>query len=275
MRKLFLFSLTVLLSLSFSLCQNKREQQTLPYIGLAKFADGIRHWELYSEIRSNERYDTSDVIGIAQNLLNYQNDDGGWPKNIDWLAIIDPDSVTGNLSERYRQSTYDNRNIFPQIEYLSAVYDYTGGENYRKAAEKGFRYILNTQYPGGGWRGWDADALTFNDDVMTGILNLLLDVKTGRSIYSWIDSSLRKELIVAYEKGLQVVLKCQIELNGVKTAWCQQHDPRTYEPVQGRSYEHPSITARESSDIVLFLMRIEPHEPEVDRAIGAAVAWFR
>jgi hypothetical protein len=120
MRKATFLSLFFLIVLICS-CRNNQEQQAIPYINLSKFANGIHHWELYSEIRPEERFDTTDFIGIANNLLNYQNDDGGWPKNIDWLAKPDPDSVINNLSERYRQSTCDNRNTFLQIEYLSVV----------------------------------------------------------------------------------------------------------------------------------------------------------
>lgn len=269
-KKLLIF---ISISLIFVAC-NYSEKAEYKYVDLSKFSDGIHHWELYSPIRSGERLDSSDITGIADNLLAYQNGDGGWPKNIDWLAKLDPDSVINNLSERYRRSTYDNRNIYPQVEYLSAVYKQTENEKYRTAAEKGFQYILNTEYPTGGWRGWDADVITFNDDVMTGIMDLLLDVKKGDEIYDWLSSEMRNKLLNAYERGVEVILKCQIKINGKKTAWCQQHDFKTYEPVQGRAYEHPSVTARESCDIILFLMRIEEPDSSVIWAIESAVAWL-
>ncbi len=250
-------------------------QPTYQYIDLSKFEDGIHHWDLYSRIRSVERLDTADIRGIADNLLAYQNADGGWPKNIDWLCTLPADSVLGDLSERYRQSTYDNRNVYPQIEYLSSVYQQTGEKKYKIAAEKGFAYILQTENPTGGWRGWDADVITFNDDVMTGIMDLLLDVKLHHTKYDGLPTPLRQKLLAAYERGLQVILKCQVEINGQKTAWCQQHDFETYLPVQGRAYEHPSVTARESCDIILFLMRIEPADTAVKNAIEAAVSWLK
>ncbi|MDA3879288.1 MAG: pectate lyase [Prolixibacteraceae bacterium] len=262
------------LSIIISSCTNQANENNIPYIDLSGFEDGIHHWELYSEIRSNERLDTNDVIGIADNLLAYQNEDGGWPKNIDWLAKITPDSVINSLTERYQRSTFDNRNTFPQIEYLAAVYHYSKIEKYKTAALKGFNYILETQFPGGGWRGWDAPAITFNDDVMTGIMKLLLDVKTEKEIYDWLDNTTRQKLVSAYKKGLLVILKSQIEVDGTKTAWCQQHDPLTYQPVQGRSYELPSITVRESSDVVLFLMEIPNPDQPVKEAIRSAVEWF-
>ncbi len=259
---------------SMAACTHQPQTKTYTYIDLSKFEDGIHHWNLYSRIRSGERFDTIDIVGIADNLLAYQNEDGGWPKNIDWLAKLDPDTVISDLSVHYRQSTFDNRNIFPQIEYLSAVYGQTGDEKYRAGAEKGFQYILNTEYPAGGWRGWDADVITFNDDVMTGIMYLLLDVKTNDPNYGWLKPEMHDKLLAAYERGLQVILKCQVEINGEKTAWCQQHDFNTYAPVQGRKYEHPSVTARESCDIILFLMRIEQPDSAIVEAIESSVAWL-
>ena len=266
----FLFLIVSFLSFS---CGKQKEIKG-HYINLSKFEDGIHHWNLYSRIRSDDRLDTNNVVGIGDNLLAYQNDDGGWPKNIDWLAKLNPDSVKAGLDERYRQSTFDNRNIFPQIEYLSAVYLQTGQLKYKIGAERGFQYILDCEYSKGGWRGWDANVVTFNDDVMTGIMNLLLDVKQQHEHYNWLSVAYQEELLQAYNRGLNVILKSQIVINGVKTAWCQQHDFETYEPVQGRAYEHPSVTARESCDVILFLMRIENPDDSIKNAIISAMNWL-
>ncbi|MBN1950276.1 MAG: pectate lyase [Bacteroidales bacterium] len=254
---------------------NQPAEPKFSYIDLSKFEDGIHHWELYSRIRTTERLDTADITGIAGNLLAYQNDDGGWPKNIDWLAKLDPDSVIRDLDEHYRKSTFDNRNTFPQIEYLAKVYQQTGEEKYLTGAEQGFHYILDTEYPNGGWRGWDADVITFNDEVMTGVMNLLLDISINDPAYEWLSGQLRDSLMAAYKRGLDVILKCQVEIKGKKTGWCQQHDFSTYAPAQGRTYEHPSVTANESCDIILFLMRLENPEPLVSNAIESAVQWLK
>jgi PelA/Pel-15E family pectate lyase len=247
---------------------------SLPYISLEKFSDGIHHWDLFSTIKDYKRLDTSDVIGIADNLVAYQNEDGGWPKNIDWLAILNADSVKGSLSDRYRESTFDNRNIFPQVEYLSKVYFYSGVEKFRQSALQGFKYILAAQNESGGWIGSDVDAITFNDDVMTGTMGILLDIMYNKEWFDWIEPELRNQLKTSFNEALSVTLKCQIKVNGVKSAWCQQHDHKTLEPVQARSYELPSITARESTDVVLFLMRIKNPGDSIIDAIESAVQWF-
>jgi len=70
------------------------------------------------------------------------------------------------------------------------------------------------------------------------------------------------------------VLKCQYVLNGKKTAWCQQHDEKTFEPRPARSYEIPSLTAAESVGVVRFLMRLDKPSKEVIQAVQDAVAWL-
>ncbi len=271
----YYYSLGVIcLCILFS-CVPEKSKQDLQYINLSGFDDGIHHWNLYSKIKSKERLDSANIIAIANQLLAYQNSDGGWPKNIDWLACLHPDSVINQLSPRYRQSTFDNRNIYPQIEYLSKAYLQTHNEAYKAAAEKGFEYILNTENPNGGWRGWDANVITFNDEVMTGIMNLLLDVQEKKPYYKWIHKPLYHQLEEAYNRGLETILDCQVDINGEKTAWCQQHDFITHKPTQGRAYEHPSVTARESCDVILFLMRIENPDKRVQNAIRSSVNWLK
>lgn len=247
---------------------------TLPYINLSDFQDGIHHWMLFSPIRKYSRFDSSDIKGIADNLVAYQNQDGGWPKNIDWLAKLDADSVKMTLSERYRESTFDNQNIYPQIEYLSKVYYYTGDIKYRNSVLSGLKYIINMQHRKGGWKGSDVDAITFNDGVMTGTMNLLMNILNGEEYYNWLSKDIKEKIRLAFNKALSTTLQCQIEVEGVKTAWCQQHDHNSFEPVKARSYELPSITARESTDVILFLMKIKNPEDSVVESIESAIAWF-
>ena len=77
------------------------------------FRDGIHHWNLEHKERSYQRYSPEQYVEIADNFIAYQNEDGGWPKNIDWLAKLPTDSVKAALKESYRRSTMDNRNTFP------------------------------------------------------------------------------------------------------------------------------------------------------------------
>lgn len=254
-------------------CGNTPQKQ-LPELSIDGFLDGIHHWNLEHETRDYLRLETTQVREIADNLIAYQNSDGGWPKNLDLLGVMNTDSAKAALSDRYRESTLDNRNTFPQIEYLAQVYTLSGELKYGEAAERGVRYILDTQNTSGGWRGWDVDAITFNDEVTTGAMDLMYRIHTHEEPYAWVSPELTAEAKTSFERALDVTLRCQIVVSGVKTAWCQQHDHITLEPVGARTYELPCITPNESSDVVLFLMSLPNPEQRVVDAVQSAVEWF-
>ncbi len=249
-------------------------QEKRTVFDLEPFEDSIHHWNMEHKTRNYNRYAPDQYAEIADNLMAYQNRDGGWAKNIDWLAILDPDSVMASLPEHYRQSTLDNTNIYPQIEYLADTYLLTGDEKYKPAILKGLDYLLATQKSNGGWRGWDVDAITFNDDVTNGTLQLFQYILQGDESFGWLESSMIERIRSAYERGIDVILRCQMVQNGVKTAWGQQHDNTTLVPVKARSYELPAITAHESCGVISLLMNMEHPTPEVIDAVDHAIAWL-
>lgn len=237
--------------------------------------DGIHHWNLLHPNRSYMRYAETDYEKIADNLIAYQNLDGGWLKNIDWLEVLNSDSVKATLNDFEKQSTLDNRNTFSQIEYLADTYVLTNKLKYRLAVEKGLDYLLDTQKENGGWRGWDVDAVTFNDDVTTGALELCRNILQGDKSFLWLDQKYLDKIKIAYTRGINLILKTQYIQNGVKTVWAQQYDNVTLEPVKARSFELPGLTAWESSNIVLLLMGIENPSNEIIQAVHDAVNWFK
>lgn len=237
--------------------------------------DGIHHWNLLHPNRSYMRYAETDYEKIADNLIAYQNLDGGWLKNIDWLGVLNSDSVKATLNDFEKQSTLDNRNTFSQIEYLADTYVLTNKLKCRLAVEKGLDYLLDTQKENGGWRGWDVDAVTFNDDVTTGALELCRNILQGDKSFLWLDQKYLDKIKIAYTRGINLILKTQYIQNGVKTVWAQQYDNVTLEPVKARSFELPGLTAWESSNIVLLLMGIENPSNEIIQAVHDAVNWFK
>jgi PelA/Pel-15E family pectate lyase len=245
-------------------------------IDISGFEDGTRHWKNGpGKGLTYERYTINDVIEIADNLLKFQNSDGGWPKNVDWLGKLDYDEVYRRLSNFEKKSTCDNRNTYTQIEYLSKVYFETSIEKYREGSLRGLEFILSSQNKNGGWRGADVDAITFNDEVMTGIMNLLLDIVEGRNYYDWINKDLMLRVEESLKKAVDVTLKCQIVVRGKKTGWCQQHDNNTLLPVKARSYELPSIVSLETTKVVEFLIRIEKPDSNIIHSINSAVVWLK
>ncbi|HAA73962.1 TPA: pectate lyase [Candidatus Latescibacteria bacterium] len=244
-------------------------------IDLSGFRDGIKHWnDKYGRDRADERYAPDQVVQIADNILTYQLEDGGWPKNLDPQLKVSEAELRPLLGRSLSRSTLDNRSTYPQIIYLAQVYTQTKQQKYLKSVERGLGYILAEQRASGGWRGADVDAVTYNDDVMLGVMRLFRDINRGVDHFNWLDEGLRQRVSASLARAIEVTLRCQVVVDGVKTAWGQQHSHDTFEPVKARSYELPAICSAESSGILRFLMEIEDPLPEIVSAIEAGVAWI-
>jgi PelA/Pel-15E family pectate lyase len=149
------------------------------------------------------------------------------------------------------------------MRFLARVYGGTRKDRFRQGFIEGFDFLLRAQYPSGGWpqffplRQNYSRYITFNDDAMTGVMELLRDAASGVPPLGFIDARRRSEAADAIERGLRIVLRSQVLSNGGPTAWCAQVDPVTLEPRGARSYEHPSLSGKESVRIVRYLMGIE------------------
>ena len=193
-------------------------------IDLAGFRDGIKHWnDKFGRDRDDSRLDPGQIVAVADNILAYQVDDGGWPKNLDPQLIVSEEEIRRLYGRSLSRSTFDNRATYTHIAYLARVYRKTGLQRFRTSAERGLDYIFDAQRPTGGWRGADVDAVTYNDDVMLGIMRLLRDIDRGDAHFAWLDNERRVKSAQSLHRAIDVTLKCQIVVDGVKTGWCQQH----------------------------------------------------
>lgn len=211
---------------------------------------------------------------VAANILSYQSDLGGWPKNIDTTSV----PFTGNRDEL--KPTFDNGATTDELRFLARMYNATKDETYRAAFERGLDYILKAQYPNGGWPQYFPPGrkypryITFNDDAMVRLMEFVRE--TERSpVYDFLSDQKRAEARQAFDRGIQCILKCQIKVGGKRTAWCAQHDEHDFSPRIGRSYELPSLSGAESVGIVRLLMSLDSPSPEVVQAVQGAVAWFK
>lgn len=230
-----------------------------------------------------EFYASDEAIRIADNVLLYQRNTGGWPKGVDMARVLsEKDKAKLRERKNKKDSTLDNGATHTQMRYLAKVYTATKLKRFSKGFLQAVNYLLEAQYANGGWpqfyplqgNAGYSRYLTFNDNAMIGAMSVLRDIAEKRSQYAFVDQNRRKRAEKAVRKGIQCILKCQIIVDGKRTAWCQQHDEKTLEPRPARTYEKPSICCGESVGVVMFLMSIDNPEPEIIEAVQAAVAWL-
>jgi PelA/Pel-15E family pectate lyase len=216
---------------------------------------------------------TDEAKRIAENILSYQADAGGWPKNIDTTA----EPLRSDRTQL--KPTFDNGATTDELRFLARAYKATQDQRCRIAVEKGIDYILKAQYPNGGWPQYYPPPrsynryITFNDDAMVRLLEFLRGTYTS-DLYGFTGAERRAAARRAFERGIDCILKCQIKVDGKLTAWCAQHDEKNYQPRPGRTFELVSLSGAESVGVVRLLMSLEKPSPEVVKAVEGAVTWF-
>lgn len=227
-------------------------------------------------------YGSDEAQRIADNVLLYQRDTGGWPKNIDMASVLSSDAKAMLLKQKAEiDSTIDNGATYTQLKYLARVYGAHADDRYKQAFINGVEYLLKAQYRNGGWpqsfplhRGYYTH-ITYNDDAMVGVLELLRDIAKKKASYAFVDNAMRRRAAAAVERGIECILKTQVVVDGKLTVWCAQHDEVTFKPAAARAFEPVSLSGLESVGIVRFLMKIENPGPRIIDAIESAVAWFQ
>lgn len=117
--------------------------------------------------------------------------------------------------------------------------------------------------------------ITYNDNAIVNILEILRDIKDCDPLFSSITTQENvRQAEKAYTKGIEIILKTQIKVNGKPTVWCAQHDEHTLLPASARTYELPSFSGGESVGIILFLMEIPDPSPAIIRSVEDAVKWL-
>lgn len=232
--------------------------------------------------RSAKWYGTEEAIEIADNVLLYQHDNGGWPKNINMARHLSEKEKEELIEDKSRtiETTIDNGATHTQLRYLAKVYEATGENKYREAFLRGVDYLLAAQYDNGGWpqfypikKGY-YEHITFNDGAMMGVMNLLRDIAVKEPNYSFVDQERVQKAQKAIDEGLEVILQSQVKVDGELTIWCAQHDKVTLEPAKARAYELPTLSGSESVGIVQYLMKLNNPSERVKKAIRSAVNWF-
>ncbi|MEO6540888.1 MAG: pectate lyase [Ferruginibacter sp.] len=232
---------------------------------------------------------------IAENMLLYQRSNGGWPKHFQGDKKVDyKRELSGEekleLASGYaagKDATIDNEATTKEIKYLAKTYKQTKNEKYLNAAKRGIDYLLNAQYANGGWPQYFPDfsnyrsQVTYNDNAMVNVLNLLYDVVDKKNDLDVFDQQFEMKCVDPILRGVQCILKTQLKQNarlsdgqGKLTAWCAQYNAKTLQPEMARKFELVSLSGSESVGIVRFLMRIEKPSAAIIASVKGAVEWF-
>lgn len=227
-------------------------------------------------------YGSPDAVRIADNVLLYQRDTGGWNKNLDMAQpLSEGEKARLRDEKKVAESTIDNGATTQQMYYLARVYTATKQARFKDAFLKGVDYLLAAQYPNGGWpqyfplrKGYYTH-ITYNDGAMMLTMNLLRDIARKEPVYyAFVDAARRARAEKAIAKGLDCILRTQVVVRGKRTVWCAQHDEKTLAPTSARTFEPRCLASTESIGIARYLMKLDRPSPTVKEAVQAAVAWF-
>lgn len=244
-------------------------------------------WKHVATKMPEDWYGTDAAKQVAENVLLCQKDIGGWAKNKPYHhQFTDDVKQQFIISKSEVGATFDNGSTIMEMMFLTKVYVHFKEEKYKTAFIKGLSYIFESQYENGGWpqfypfRNGEnvayAANITYNDDAMVNILELLRDIVYEKENYLVLQLNETYKQIAkqALDKGIDCILKTQIVVNGTPTVWCAQHDAVTLAPANARKYELASFSGSESEEIVQFLMTIRNPSKELINSVDCAVKWF-
>lgn len=230
--------------------------------------------------QSEDWFGTPEAKRVVNNVLLYQLPSGGWPKNVDMAAPLTEDAKNRLTNRRSEAGTIDNGATYSQLRFLARAFSTNGDDRVRVAFLRGLDYLFAAQYDNGGWpiyfplRGGYENHIHFNDNSVSGVLMLMDDITKGDAPFEFVDAQRRKRAAAALAKGIDCILKCQLVVDGRRTAWCAQHDEITLAPAAARAFEPISLSGHESVDLVRCLMRVENPSPEIIAAVRDAITWL-
>ena len=249
--------------------------------------------------RPAEWYATAEARAVADATVSFQTPAGGWSKNQDRRIARLPGQRFSNDAETMEQNpanfdapadrfwtfvgTLDNDATWSEMRFLAKVAAHapgSEGDAWRASVIRGVHYLLNAQYPNGGWpqiwplEGGFHDSITFNDNAVANAAMVLRDVARGSERFDFVPVELEARAAEATKKAIEVILAAQVRQGDRLLGWPQQVEPMRLVPTSARNYEPRSIASGETTDILIFLMGEPDPSPEVKAAVRGAAAWL-
>ena len=229
-------------------------------------------WSDYLK-KSADWFGSQEALTVADNCIQRQvQGEGGWQKGM----------MTDHTGD-WAHSTIDNDATTSQIRFLMRSYQQTHQQKYLDCAMRGVDCLFKMQYSNGGWMqvlntpGTYHAHITLNDGAYVHVLSIMKEMSKKTGDFTAVSDEYAQKAAASLEKGIQCLLDMQIVNNGVKTAWCQQHDENNLKPAGARAYELPSTCTSESAGVIQFLYKEAQETGRADLAesVNAAIKWFQ
>lgn len=261
----------------------RKEPDFSPTEPLKAPLSGAQHTKGLKTDAVEKWYGSEEARALASRVCERQTPAGGWSKGLDYSGSAKAEKAAPDV---WSAGTFDNDATIMELRFLARVITASAGDarasDWRAAFLRGLGYVFSAQYPNGGFPqiyplvGGYHDAVTYNDNAMARILELLRDVAAGESGFSFVPVDLRSEATRRLALGIGCVLKTQIvEPSGRRTGWSQQYDMLELKPCAARNFEPIAASSAESARLVLFLLEQQNPSPEVIVAITSTIDWFR
>lgn len=162
-----------------------------------------------------------------------------------------PPNVEGSdIFLRSQAGTFDDATTQFSIQFFLRLWQTTGMERFKKAAEKGAAFMLDAQYSNGGWpqeyplQDDYTRFITLNDNAMMDVMRTLFMCSKVMSDSNYFYAALR---------GANCLLKLQ---GGSKQeGWAQQYT-REGKPASARPWEPAALSGSESVEVIKLLKMI-------------------
>ena len=229
-------------------------------------------WSDYLK-KSADWFGSQEALTVADNCIRRQvQGEGGWQKGM----------MTDHTGD-WAHSTIDNDATTSQIRFLMRAYQQTKQQKYLDCAMRGVDCLFKMQYSNGGFMqvlntpGTYHAHITLNDGAYLHVLSIMKEMSKKTGDFTAVSDAYAQKAAESLEKGIQCLLDMQIVNNGVKTAWCQQHDENTLAPAAARAYELPSTCTSESAGVIQFLYKEaqETGRSDLVESVNAAIQWFK
>ncbi len=197
-------------------------------------------------------------------LLKLQSPQGGFPHE------GNPQRGPGHYG------SYDDNVTTGALDFLLALWAYTGTDEDRLTVESVGDFLLVSQYPdSGGWpqalgangkpRKGYGKHITFNDGAMVSAIRALLKLhkRTGNDQY----------LQAAITGGDAII---RLQGGPGEAVWAQQYDAKTLKPAWARKFESPGYTPAESVGVcdVLIELYLYTGMKRFLEPLPKAFAWY-